>query len=85
MVRFLICIGSQALDSIQDQTNGHSRSYFSFLWFSLFFIKNQLCSGIIYMGFPRWHSGKDSAWNAGDAGSTPASERSPGEANGNPL
>ena len=61
MVRFLICIGSQALDSIQDQTNGHSRSYFSFLWFSLFFIKNQLCSGIIYMGFPRWHSGKESA------------------------
>ena len=61
MVRFLICIGSQALDSIQDQTNGHSCCYFSFLWFSLFFIKNQLCSGIIYMGFPRWHSGKESA------------------------
>ena len=61
MVRFLICIGSQALASIQDQTNGHSHCCFSFLWFSLFFLKNQLCSGIIYMGFPRWHSGKGSA------------------------
>ena len=36
-------------------------------------------------GLPLWLRGKDSAWNAGDAGSTPASGRSPGEANGNPL
>ena len=60
-VRVLICIGSQALDSIQDQTNGHFHCYFSFFfffWFSFFFLKNQLCSGIIYMGFPRWLSGK---------------------------
>ena len=28
---------------------------------------------------------KVSAWNAGDPGSIPASERSPGEGNGNPL
>ena len=32
-----------------------------------------------------WHSGKESACNAGDTGSIPGSERSPGEVNGNPL
>ena len=36
-------------------------------------------------GFPRWLRGKDSACNAGDAGSIPGSGRSPGEGNGNPL
>ena len=36
-------------------------------------------------GLPLWLSGKESACNAGDAGSTPASGRSPGESNGNPL
>ena len=29
--------------------------------------------------------GKESAFNAGDPGSIPGSERSPGEGNGNPL
>ena len=37
------------------------------------------------IGLPRWLSGKESACQAGDAGSIPGSERSPGEGNGNPL
>ena len=36
-------------------------------------------------GLPRWHSGKESACQAGDMGSIPGSGRSPGEGNGNPL
>ena len=36
-------------------------------------------------GLPRWLSGKESPANAGDAGSSPGSERSPGEGNGNPF
>ena len=35
--------------------------------------------------FPAGSSGKESACPAGDADSTPGSERSPGEGNGNPL
>ena len=34
------------------------------------------------MGFPGDASGKESAGNAGDPGSVPGSERSPGEGNG---
>ena len=34
---------------------------------------------------PQWLSGKESTCNAGDMGSIPRSERSPGERNGNPL
>ena len=34
---------------------------------------------------PRWLGGKESACNAGDAGSIPGSGRSPGGENGNPL
>ena len=34
---------------------------------------------------PWWHSGKESACNAGDRGLIPGSEISPGEGNGNPL
>ena len=37
------------------------------------------------MGFPRWHSGKESAYQAGDMGSIPGSRRSLGVGNGNPL
>ena len=37
------------------------------------------------MGFPGGLDGKESACNAGDPGSNPGSERSPGEENGNPL
>ena len=36
-------------------------------------------------GFPGGVSGKESACNAGDAGSIPGSGRSPGIGNGNPL
>ena len=35
--------------------------------------------------FPGGSEVKASAWNAGDPGSIPGSERSPGEGNGNPL
>ena len=37
------------------------------------------------LGFPRSSVDKESACNAGDLGSIPGSERSPGEENGNPL
>ena len=37
------------------------------------------------LGFPGGSEGKVSAYNAGDPGSIPGSERSPGEGNGNPL
>ena len=37
------------------------------------------------MGFPDSSDSKASAYNAGDPGSIPGSERSPGEGNGNPL
>ena len=36
-------------------------------------------------GFPDGSAGKESAWNAGDTGLIPGSERSPGEGNSNPL
>ena len=35
--------------------------------------------------FPRWLSGKESSYNAGDMGSIPGSGRAPGEGNGNPF
>jgi len=37
------------------------------------------------MELPHWLSGKESACNAGDVGSIPGSERSPGEGHGNAL
>ena len=37
------------------------------------------------MGFPDSSAGKDSACNAGDPGSIPGSERSPGEGKAYPL
>ena len=36
-------------------------------------------------GSPRGSDGKESAFNAGDPGLIPGSERFPGEGNGNPL
>ena len=39
----------------------------------------------IMLGFPGGADGKESACNAGDLGSIPGSERTPGERNGNPL
>ena len=44
---------------------------------------------VVHFGLPQCLSGKESACNAGDVagdpGSTPGSERSPGEGNNNPL
>ena len=40
---------------------------------------------VILLGFPRWLSDKESAWNAGDLGLIPGWRRSPGEGNGNPF
>ena len=40
---------------------------------------------ILHTDFPGGSDGKASAYNAGDPGSVPGSERSPGEGNGNPL
>ena len=37
------------------------------------------------MGFPRWLSGEESTYNAGDPGTIPRLERSPGEGHDNPL
>ena len=37
------------------------------------------------MGFPGGSDGKESVYSAGDMGSVPGLERSPGEGNGNPL
>ena len=39
----------------------------------------------IVQGAPQWLSGKESACNAGDAGSAAGLGMSPGEGNGNPL
>ena len=39
----------------------------------------------VYMGFPGGAVVKNPPVNAGDAGSTPGSGRSPGERNGNPI
>ena len=36
-------------------------------------------------GLPRWLTGKEFAYSAGDTGSLPGPGRSPGEGNGNPL
>jgi len=36
-------------------------------------------------GLPRWLSGRESAFQAGDVGLIPGFGRSPGEGNGNPL
>ena len=39
----------------------------------------------VFMGFPDGSGGKESAYNAGDAGWIPGSGRSPGGGNGNPF
>ena len=39
----------------------------------------------VTIGLPRWLSGKESAFQAGDVGTIPGSGKSPGEGNGNPL
>ena len=40
---------------------------------------------IVFCSYIGGSHGKESACNAGDQGSIPGSERSPGEGNGNPL
>ena len=46
----------------------------------------QICIHVYtYMGFPGSSAGKESACNAGDLGSIPGLERSPGGGHGNPL
>ena len=40
---------------------------------------------IFTVGLPRWLSGKESTCNAGDTGSIPGLEKSPGGGHGNPL
>ena len=40
---------------------------------------------VMHVDFPGGSDGKASAYNAGDLGSIPGSERSPGEGNGNLL
>ena len=39
----------------------------------------------MYMGLSDGSDGKESTCNAGDSGSIPGSERSPGEGHGNPF
>ena len=39
----------------------------------------------MYVGGTQWLSGKESAYQVGDAGSIPGLGRSPGEGNGNPF
>ena len=45
----------------------------------------QLWKCLVVKGFPGGSDGKESACNAGDAGSIPGLGRSPGEGNGYPL
>ena len=44
-----------------------------------------ICTHIFIWGLPSGSACKESACNAGDLGSIPGLERSPGEGNGNPL
>ena len=46
---------------------------------------SDLAAACTLRGFPGSSDGKASAYNEGDLGSIPGSERSPGEGNGNPL
>ena len=61
----------------------------SFSPFFFFFLVNfRGTSLIVHIGFSRWHGGKESTCNAGDArdvGLIPGSGRSPGEGKDDPL
>ena len=48
-------------------------------------LRASLVISIYLIGFPGGSDGKESACSAGDPGSIPRLERSPGEGNGNPL
>ena len=47
-------------------------------------VKLLIAKDLLDYGFPDGSDGKESTCNAGDLGSMPASEKSPGEGNGNP-
>ena len=61
-----------------------SSNHLSGLYFLFLCMKHR---GVTYvmMGFSGGSDGKESACNAGDPGSVPGLERSPGEGHGNPL
>ena len=48
-------------------------------------VRQNLLRTTVIDGLPRWLSGKESACQAGEVGSIPGLETSPGEGNGNPL
>ena len=48
-------------------------------------IYSHVLFGFFFFGFPGGSDGKESAYNAGDLGSTPGSGKYPGKGNGNPL
>ena len=52
---------------------------------TFFITLSKLSSIPSFKDFPSGSDGKESAWNAGTVGCIPASGRSPGEGNGNPL
>ena len=47
--------------------------------------RDSLSAAHVRTGLPRWHSGKESACQAGDSDSVSGSGRSPGKGNGNSL
>ena len=52
---------------------------------NIFLVFSSMSSMVLYLGFPGDIVVKNLPFNAGDAGSIPGSERSPGEGNDNPL
>ena len=59
-------------------------TFFSFNSFWLHCMANWILVSLL-KGLPCGSNGEESVYNAGDLGSIPWSERSPGEGNGNPL
>ena len=68
-------MGHKELDAIEQLLNTHTYIY----------IKYHTCVVVIYIWLPGGSDSKEFACNAGDSGSIPGSERSPGEGNGKPL
>ena len=61
--------------------------YMNIIWTREVWIENLvlLSVNLVILSFPGGSDGKESAWNSEDLGSIPASGRSPGEGNSNPL
>ena len=61
--------------------------YMNIIWTREVWIENLvlLSINLVILSFPGGSDGKESAWNSEDLGSIPASGRSPGEGNSNPL